>query len=47
MEIGYEASTVEMEEFVTVKILEDKTEGTIPEKVFAEIKKRRQRMGKW
>ncbi len=39
LEIGYEASTVEMEEFVTVKILEDKTEGTIPEKVFAEIKR--------
>lgn len=39
LEIGHEASTVETEEFVTVKILEDKTEGTIPEKVFAEIKR--------
>lgn len=37
IEIGYEASTVELEEFVTLKILTDKTEGTIPEKVFAEI----------
>lgn len=37
IEIGHEASTVEMEEFVTLKILADKTEGTIPEKVFAEI----------
>lgn len=37
IEIGHEASTVELEEFVTLKILVDKTEGTIPEKVFAEI----------
>lgn len=37
IEIGHEASTVETEEFVTLKILKDKTEGTIPEKVFAEI----------
>ncbi len=37
IEIGHEASTVELEEFVTLKILIDKTEGTIPEKVFAEI----------
>lgn len=39
LEIGHEASTVETEEFVTLKILEDKTEGEIPEKVFAEIKR--------
>ncbi|MCC5916729.1 MAG: Hsp70 family protein [Cryomorphaceae bacterium] len=39
LEIGHEASTVETEEFVTVKILEDKTEREIPEKVFAEIKR--------
>jgi len=39
LEIGHEASTVETEEFVTLKILEDKTEGVIPEKVFAEIKR--------
>lgn len=39
IEIGHEASTVETEEFVTLKILEDKTEGEIPDKVFAEIKR--------
>ena len=37
IEIGHEASTVELEEFVTLKILADKTEGTIPEKIYAEI----------
>lgn len=37
IEIGHEASTVELEEFVTLKILTEKTEGTIPNKVFAEI----------
>lgn len=37
IEIGHEASTVELEEFVTLKILTDKTEGAIPKKVFAEI----------
>lgn len=37
IEIGHEASTVELEEFVTLKVLADKTEGIIPEKVFAEI----------
>lgn len=37
IEIGHEASTVELEEFVTLKILTDKTEGIIPDKVFAEI----------
>jgi len=37
IEIGHEASTVELEEFVTLKILSEKTDGTIPEKVFAEI----------
>lgn len=37
IEIGHEASTVEMEEFVTLKILVEKTEGIIPEKVCAEI----------
>ena len=39
LEIGHEASTVETEEFVALKILEDKTEGEIPDKVFAEIKR--------
>jgi molecular chaperone DnaK len=37
LDIGYEASTVETEEWVTLKILPEKTEGDIPEKVFAEI----------
>jgi molecular chaperone DnaK len=37
LEIGYEPSTIEMEEWVTLKILPEKTEGKIPEKVFAEI----------
>jgi molecular chaperone DnaK len=37
IEIGHEASTVELEEFITLKILADKTEGTIPKKVYAEI----------
>jgi molecular chaperone DnaK len=35
--LGYEPTTVENEEFVTIKILKDKTEGKIPEKCFAEI----------
>lgn len=39
LEICHEASTVETEEYVTLKILEDKTEGEIPERVFAEIKR--------
>ncbi len=37
LEIAHEASTVETEEFVPIKILEDKTEGAIPETVFAEV----------
>ena len=37
LDIGYEAATVETEEWVTLKILPEKTEGDIPEKVFAEI----------
>lgn len=37
LEIGNESSTVEMEEFVPIKILAEKTEGEIPEKVFAEV----------
>ncbi|MUP45400.1 Hsp70 family protein [Gramella sp. BOM4] len=37
LEIAHEASTVETEEFVPIKILADKTEGTIPETVFAEV----------
>ena len=37
LEIDHEASSVETEEFVTLKILDDKTDGEIPEKVFAVI----------
>lgn len=37
LEIGHESSTVETEEWVTIKILKDKTEGTIPNQVFAEV----------
>ncbi|MDP2414818.1 Hsp70 family protein [Daejeonella sp.] len=35
--LGYEPTTVEMEQFITVKILKDKTEGNIPDKVYAMI----------
>lgn len=37
LEIANESSTVETEVFVPIKILVDKTEGEIPEKVFAEV----------
>jgi molecular chaperone DnaK len=37
LELANESSTVETEEFVPIKILADKTEGEIPEKVFAEV----------
>lgn len=37
LSLGYEPTTVENEEFVTIKILKNKTEGTIPEKCFAEV----------
>ena len=37
LEIKHEATTVEDEEMVNIKILKDKTEGTIPEKVFADV----------
>jgi len=37
LEIANESSTVETEEFVPIKILADKTEGEIPEKVFVEV----------
>ncbi len=35
--LGYESTTVENEEFVTVKILKDKTEGKVPSNCFTEI----------
>lgn len=37
LEIGSESMTVEIEEFITIKILRDKTESEIPEKVFTQI----------
>lgn len=37
LSIGYESTTVEPEEFVTLKIESEKTEGPIPDQVFAEI----------
>ncbi|MBP6870978.1 MAG: Hsp70 family protein [Bacteroidales bacterium] len=37
LSLGYEPTTVEKEEFVTIKILRDKSSGDIPLKVFAEI----------
>ncbi|MFN4763699.1 Hsp70 family protein [Gillisia sp. Q332] len=37
LEVTHESSTVEIEEFVTVKILTEKTEGEIPENVFVNI----------
>lgn len=35
--LGYEPTTVENEEFVTIKILKDKTKGAISDKCFAEV----------
>lgn len=37
LDIDFEATSVEEEEFVTIKILAEKTKGDIPEKVFADI----------
>ncbi|WP_439327697.1 Hsp70 family protein [Lonepinella sp. BR2357] len=37
LDISHETSSVELEEYVTVRILEDKTDGDIPDEVFAEI----------
>jgi molecular chaperone DnaK len=37
LDIKYEATTVELDEMVSVKILKDKTIGSIPEKIFAEV----------
>lgn len=37
LEIKHEATTVEDEEMVNIKILKEKTEGTIPDKVFADV----------
>lgn len=37
LEIKHEATTVEEEEMVNIKILKEKTEGTVPDKVFADV----------
>jgi molecular chaperone DnaK len=37
LEFGYESTTVEEEEFVTVKILKDKTIGEMPDKIFVDV----------
>ena len=37
LDIKYEATSVETEEMVSLKILKDKTEGIIPEKVFTDV----------
>ncbi|MEE9429652.1 MAG: Hsp70 family protein, partial [Melioribacteraceae bacterium] len=37
LDISHESSTVEMEEYVSIKILADKTDGEIPEKVLVEF----------
>lgn len=37
LDIKYEATSVETEEMVSLKILKDKTEGEIPDKVFADV----------
>ena len=39
LQLGYEATTVEDEELITIKILEDKAVGEMPEKVFVELSK--------
>jgi len=37
LDLGYEATTVEEEEFVTINFLKEKTEGNIPDKIFVDI----------
>ena len=37
LQVGYESTTIEEEEFITVRIEEDKTEGNIPDKIFCEL----------
>ncbi len=47
LEIANESSTVETEEFVPIKILADKTEGEIPDKVFAEVTRGDKAWSRW
>jgi len=37
LEINYEATSVELDEMINLKILKDKTEGQIPDKVYADL----------
>lgn len=37
LEINYEATTVELDEMINIKLLRDKTEGSLPEQVYAEV----------
>jgi molecular chaperone DnaK len=37
LELKYDSTTVEMDEMVNLKVLKDKTEGELPNKIFAEI----------
>lgn len=37
LEINYDATTVDLDSLINIKILKDKTEGIIPDKVFADV----------
>jgi len=39
LELTYEATSVELEEFVTLRLLPEKTEGVLPKKILCEIKR--------
>ncbi|MFT7120691.1 MAG: molecular chaperone DnaK [Neolewinella sp.] len=39
LDLGYEPSTVESEEWVSIKLLPEKSEGTIPDQVFVELER--------
>ncbi|MDR2497348.1 MAG: Hsp70 family protein [Tannerellaceae bacterium] len=39
LDIQYEATTVEVDEMVTVKVLKEKTEGAFPKKIYADIER--------
>lgn len=37
LDIKYEATTVELDEMVNIKVLKEKTEGTLPEKIYVDV----------
>ncbi|ATN06651.1 Hsp70 family protein [Myroides marinus] len=37
LEINYEATSVELDEMINLKVLKDKTEGLIPDKIYADV----------